>query len=123
LAGDHQQLPPTITSPQAEKGGLSVTLFDRTNQLFGEQVTRMLTVQYRMHQAIMNYPSQELYQGKLVADESVKLHLLKDIPKITSNNDTTIPLVLIDTAGCNMQEMKEEEGVRKPVIRSSATIL
>ena len=29
LAGDHKQLPPTIKSREAEKEGLSVTLFDR----------------------------------------------------------------------------------------------
>ena len=53
LAGDHLQLPPTVTSPEAERGGLGRTLFARLHAAHGEEVARMLTVQYRMHAEIM----------------------------------------------------------------------
>ncbi|CAN6454155.1 unnamed protein product [Victoria cruziana] len=66
LAGDHLQLPPTIQSPEAEKKGLGRTLFERVAQLYGEQVTVMLTVQYRMHKLIMDWSSRELYDSKVV---------------------------------------------------------
>ncbi len=59
----------------------------------------------------MKWPSQELYMGKLTAHESVRGHLLKDVKDVKETNDTKVPLILIDTAGCNMEEMKEEEGV------------
>jgi superfamily I DNA and/or RNA helicase len=49
LAGDHKQLPPTLTSAEAAAGGLAITLFDRMHALYGPAVTRMLTIQYRMH--------------------------------------------------------------------------
>lgn len=50
LAGDHLQLPPTILSEKAAKGGLSLTLMERllNNNLEKDKIVRMLTVQYRM---------------------------------------------------------------------------
>jgi ribosome-interacting GTPase 1 len=54
---DHHQLPPTIHSKEAQDGGLEVTLFDRMIKLYGNDITRMLTIQYRMHEAIMNFSS------------------------------------------------------------------
>lgn len=49
LAGDHLQLPPTVISEAAEKAGLGQTLFERAHGMYGEEVARMLTVQYRMN--------------------------------------------------------------------------
>ena len=43
----------------------------------GDDVVRMLTVQYRMNMAIMQWSSDQLYQGKLTAHSSVAGHLLK----------------------------------------------
>lgn len=66
LAGDHLQLPPTIQSIEAEKKGLGKTLFERLAGLYGEDVMSMLTVQYRMHELIMNWSSKEFYNSKVV---------------------------------------------------------
>lgn len=66
LAGDHLQLPPTIQSVEAEKKGLGRTLFERLADLYGDEVTSMLTVQYRMHELIMNWSSKELYNNKVL---------------------------------------------------------
>ncbi|KAK3245623.1 hypothetical protein CYMTET_44820, partial [Cymbomonas tetramitiformis] len=52
LAGDHKQLAPTITSAEAAKRGLGLTLFDRVVGMYGASCTRMLNVQYRMNQEI-----------------------------------------------------------------------
>lgn len=49
LAGDHLQLPPTVVSEEAEKLGLGTTLFERAHGMYGEEVARMLTTQYRMN--------------------------------------------------------------------------
>lgn len=78
LAGDHLQLPPTIKSKDEEKV-LSFTLFDRMMRLYGERVSRLLNIQYRMNEKIMQFSSQALYNSKLIAHESVKSHLLSDI--------------------------------------------
>ena len=61
LAGDHLQLPPTIQSVEAEKKGMGKTLFERLTEGYGEEITCMLTIQYRMHELIMNWSSKELY--------------------------------------------------------------
>lgn len=44
---------------------------------YGERAVRMLTVQYRMHQDIMEWASSELYGGRLSAHPSVAQHLLR----------------------------------------------
>ena len=67
LAGDHCQLPPTILSPEAAERGLAVSLMERLVARFGPSVSRLLTVQYRMHAAIMGFSNAEFYDGELVA--------------------------------------------------------
>ncbi|KFM70475.1 DNA-binding protein SMUBP-2, partial [Stegodyphus mimosarum] len=108
LAGDHHQLPPTIISEKAAKEGLSLTLMERLLKLHGDVIKKMLTVQYRMNHIIMQWSSSELYDSKLQAHESVHSHLLSHLPGIESNDDTTVPLLLIDTAGCDLYELEAE---------------
>ncbi|KFQ95864.1 DNA-binding protein SMUBP-2, partial [Nipponia nippon] len=109
LAGDHKQLPPTIISHKAAAKGLSLSLMERLIETYGEKIVKMLTVQYRMHQAIMQWASWEMYSGRLTAHPSVAQHLLKDLPGVTSTEETTIPLLLIDTAGCGLFELEVED--------------
>jgi superfamily I DNA and/or RNA helicase len=61
LSGDHLQLPPTVMSEAAAKAGLSNTLFERLQHSLGAAASCMLTVQYRMNAAIMDWSSQEMY--------------------------------------------------------------
>lgn len=133
-AGDHLQLPPTIKSPNSKSksksvkngavGGTSLetTLFDRLLALHGPSIKRMLTTQYRMHEHIMRFPSDELYEGKLVAAEAVKARLLKDLPyEVEDNDDTSEPLIFIDTQGCDFPEKAEDEdeGETKKAVKAS----
>ena len=113
LAGDHRQLPPTIISREAERGGLGVTLFDRLMARAGPALSRLLTTQYRMHRAIMEYPSRMLYEGRLEADAAVAGHLLRDLPGIARSEFAETPLRFIDTAGCGYDEETEPEGESK----------
>ncbi|XP_034734865.1 DNA-binding protein SMUBP-2 [Etheostoma cragini] len=106
LAGDYKQLPPTIKSQRAASKGLSLSLMERLIQMYGDSVVRMLTVQYRMHSAIMEWASKEMYQGRLTAHSSVERHLLKDLPEVACVEETSTPLLLIDTAGCGLSEME-----------------
>ncbi|XP_076027106.1 DNA-binding protein SMUBP-2 [Genypterus blacodes] len=106
LAGDYKQLPPTIKSQTAASKGLSVSLMERLIQRYGDSVVRMLTVQYRMNSAIMDWASREMYQGRLTAHSSVETHLLKDLAGVSGSEETSTPLLLIDTAGCGLSEME-----------------
>ncbi|HZN59744.1 MAG TPA: IGHMBP2 family helicase [Planctomycetota bacterium] len=110
LVGDHRQLPPTIQSPIAEREGLGVTLFERLAERLGAAAMRMLTVQYRMHERIMEWPSRELYSSRLVAHPSVARHLLEQLAGIATIDETSAPLWFIDTAGCGFEEEQEAEG-------------
>ncbi|XP_048581003.1 DNA-binding protein SMUBP-2 isoform X2 [Nematostella vectensis] len=113
LAGDHHQLPPTIISPKAAKDGLEVTLMERVVHQLGEKVVHMLTTQYRMHEAIMKWSSDQLYNGRLDAHVSVATHLLCDLPNIRNTDETRLPLLMIDTAGCDVLEMEVEDELSK----------
>ncbi|KAK2873634.1 hypothetical protein FQN49_002223 [Arthroderma sp. PD_2] len=84
---------------------LEITLFDRLLSLHGTNIKRMLTTQYRMHQNIMDFPSNELYESKLIAADSVKARLLKDLPyEIEDTEDTREPLIFYDTQGGDFAE-------------------
>ncbi|KAG9731013.1 DNA helicase, partial [Aureobasidium melanogenum] len=129
LAGDHLQLPPTIKSsnskstnqnPKTWQGGvnLETTLFDRMLDLYGDDIKRMLTIQYRMHEKINAFPSAALYESKLMAAESVKARLLKDLPyDVEETEDTTEPVVFWDTQGGEFHEKTDDDD--EPKSRSS----
>jgi ATP-dependent RNA/DNA helicase IGHMBP2 len=85
LAGDHKQLPPTIKSREAEKE-LSVTLFDRLmaeERKTGLKISSLLRVQYRMNKKIMDWSSQNVYDGLLIADESVRDRTIGELDKVS----------------------------------------
>ncbi|HNC98472.1 MAG TPA: AAA domain-containing protein, partial [Myxococcota bacterium] len=122
LAGDPFQLPPTVKSPEAARSGLSHTLIERCLDILPEQVS-LLTVQYRMHQAIMDFSNRYFYGGALKAHESVKRRSLPpasskgggaDSPgfsgSINESDGTGGVVVFIDTAGCGFDERLQEEG-------------
>ncbi|XP_069151060.1 uncharacterized protein [Solanum lycopersicum] len=109
LSGDHLQLPPTIQSVEAEKKGLGKTLFERLADLYGDEIMSMLTVQYRMHEQIMNWSSGELYENKIEAHSSVASHMLYHLEDVKESPSTEKALLLIDTAGCDMEEKRDEE--------------
>lgn len=134
-AGDHLQLPPTIKSLNSKTvakantidgtpgptGNLEKTLFDRMLELHGPDIKRMLTTQYRMHEAIMRFPSDQLYEGKLVAAEAVSARLLSQIPDVEDTDDTNCPVIFYDTQGGDFPEKVEDEadsGSGKAKIRS-----
>ncbi|UXP30833.1 AAA domain-containing protein [Reichenbachiella agarivorans] len=98
FAGDHCQLPPTIRSFDAAKKGLEVTLFEKAIQRNKADV--MLSIQYRMHEQIMNFSSRMFYKNELKADDRVRQW------KVFSE-DT--PVEFIDTAGCGFFEAIDPE--------------
>ncbi|EME49460.1 hypothetical protein DOTSEDRAFT_84844 [Dothistroma septosporum NZE10] len=89
---------------------LETTLFDRLLSLHGGKIKRMLTTQYRMHESIMQYPSEALYEEQLIAAEAVKSRLLKDLPyEVQASEDTTEALVFWDTQGGDFPEKVEDD--------------
>ncbi|PNF32400.1 DNA-binding protein SMUBP-2 [Cryptotermes secundus] len=104
LAGDHLQLPPTVISQKAERGGLGLSLMERAVEKFAKEGYRLLQRQFRMHTDIMTWPSQEMYGGQLEADPSVGSHLLKDLPLVKSTDETEMSILLVDTAGYHLEE-------------------
>jgi superfamily I DNA and/or RNA helicase len=99
FAGDHQQLPPTIKSNEAARAGLATTLFEKGIRKLPSRA-HMLQVQYRMHEAIMKFPSRFFYQDLLIAHPSVKDSLLRP---------DQVPVEFVDTAGCGFQEKQDPE--------------
>ncbi|KAI9599086.1 P-loop containing nucleoside triphosphate hydrolase protein [Syncephalis fuscata] len=128
LAGDHQQLPPTVLSSKrinsdnttiaASKDPnvftLDITLFDRMLARHGDAIKRTLLVQYRMHTDIMTFPSLHFYANQLTADDSVSSRLLSDLPGVDDTDDTTIPLLWIDTADRGWMEQVEVDARGEP---------
>jgi superfamily I DNA and/or RNA helicase len=110
LAGDHCQLPPTVVSPEAAAEGFGISLFERMMADQGRAIARQLTVQYRMHQAIMDFPSREFYGATLQADPVVRKHLLADLPGVAVTPSMQSPLEFIDTAGASFDEEIEPDG-------------
>jgi ATP-dependent RNA/DNA helicase IGHMBP2 len=110
LGGDHCQLPPTIVSDEAARGGLATSLMERLAKQLGPSIVRRLDVQYRMHEQIMEFSSAEFYDGALLADDSVRNHTLLGLNGVSEHRLTESPLTLLDTAGASYDEEQETEG-------------
>ncbi len=107
LAGDPNQLPPTILDPEVARDTLGVTIFERLRKRLETRAVRMLVTQHRMHTEIMRYPSEALYEGKLVASPSVASHRLEDLG-VLHDPDRDGARCFIDTAGAGFSEQKRE---------------
>jgi ATP-dependent RNA/DNA helicase IGHMBP2 len=107
LAGDPRQLPPTILDPEVARAGLQVTLFEALAARSGDRLVRMLSVQYRMHEALMRFPSESLYDGKLCAAPEVAGRKLEDQPGVTCDPQRSGPWHFIDCSGKGFAERRE----------------
>jgi superfamily I DNA and/or RNA helicase len=104
MAGDHCQLPPTIKSEAAARGGLSETLMEKCVKLHPEAVV-LLEEQYRMNEIIAGFSSAEFYNNRLVAHPLVAHHVVAP---------EEAPLLFIDTAGCGYEEVLEGTSLSNP---------
>lgn len=94
LAGDHCQLPPTVKSLEALRGGLGKTLMERIVENVPQAVT-LLKVQYRMNDAIMHFSSEWFYHGEV-----------KSAPEVRNRGilDLDVPITWFDTAEADGHE-------------------
>jgi len=83
----------------------------RLADLYGNEIMAMITVQYRMHQLRMDWSSQELYDSKIKAHTSVAAYTLYGFDGVQKTSSTESTLILIDIAGCDMEEEKDDEGI------------
>lgn len=88
LAGDHCQLPPTVKSIGAMRGGLGRTLMERIVELHPSAVT-LLRMQYRMNDDIMRFSSRWFYGGRVESAPEVRHRGILDLD---------IPMTWIDTS-------------------------
>lgn len=88
FAGDHCQLPPTVKSIAALKGGLGKTLMERIVENRPETVT-LLKMQYRMNEEIMRFSSDWFYGNQVESAPEVKYRSILDLD---------IPMTWVDTS-------------------------
>ncbi len=99
FAGDHCQLPPTVKSYEALKGGLGKTLMERIVEQKPEVVT-LLKMQYRMNEEIMRFSSDWFYHNMVESAPEVKYRSILDLD---------LPMTWIEPSG----EWKDKCGERK----------
>lgn len=127
FCGDHKQLPPVVKSPEAVRGKLDVSLFEKiifrleeskishrgTESQSKESSDSVLDVpfvlldtQYRMNEEIMDFSNELFYHGHLKAHSSVKE---KTLDAVCNYSERISPLCFIDTAGTDSDEELNEE--------------
>jgi superfamily I DNA and/or RNA helicase len=105
LAGDPKQLPPTVVDMDAARAGLGTTLFERLSAQ--PTITAMLLVQYRMHEELMRFPSESMYDGKLIAADAVRARSLADYAEVKEDDARPQPFCLLDASGKGWEEERE----------------
>lgn len=90
FVGDHCQLGPVVMNKVAAKAGLTQSLFERL-VLIGNRPIR-LQVQYRMHPALSEFPSNMFYEGSLQNGVTEADRQLLSLPGFTGKEDFPWPV-------------------------------
>lgn len=114
LAGDHKQLPPYHSSEQSTTESLEVSLFEHFLDLYGEEVVATLRTQYRMHEDIAEFPSQEFYGGQLSHGIANRYQTLGVLPPLTAVDVTGTEQ---QTPGASLYNEAEIDAVVQEVTR------
>ena len=98
LAGDHCQLPPTVKSLEALRGGLGKTLMERIVENKPECVS-LLQVQYRMNDEIMQFSNDYFYHG-----------LMQSAPEVAHRviHEGDAPILWFDTSTIELGEDEKD---------------
>ena len=114
LAGDHKQLPPVVIADDATV--LKQTAFAglRQKDVDVGAHSHLLTVQHRMHEALMAFPSARFYDGRLVAHHSVAHAFLDDVAATLDDGSPRISLPwrvldVVDCAGAGFDEARAHD--------------
>ncbi|MDD2983577.1 MAG: AAA domain-containing protein [Crocinitomicaceae bacterium] len=93
LAGDHQQLPPTVISEEAIRNGFNKSFLEVVLEKYPKK--HLLNTQYRMRQSIIDFPNAYFYDGQL----QTPAHL----------QNTGKHFQFYDTAGTGFEEQSSSE--------------
>ena len=123
LIGDQKQLPPTINNVNAKNYGLDKTLFDRLIEKFSGftklspsfplMKNNLLSIQYRMHPHISQWPNKMFYDNKIENACNERDFELFNIPGFnwpmmkSDNYYEVSPLLFIN---CNGIEHRRDDG-------------
>ncbi|XP_028431025.1 helicase with zinc finger domain 2 isoform X1 [Perca flavescens] len=91
LIGDHKQLRPIVKNERVRKLGMAKSLFERYYTMHKSRAV-MLDTQYRMHEDICKFPSEEYYEGMLKTGVNQPSSVLRVDGK-------TMPIVFGDIKG------------------------
>eukprot|EP01132_Coremiostelium_polycephalum_P006660 gene6660-8239_t len=126
MFGDPNQLPPTILSQEANKKGLSISLFERLKNL--GVVPHLLNVQYRSHPKLMEFPSKYFYDSQLLNGVNEND---RPIPLGFEWPNPNIPMALININGkelvmnqsyYNLEEVNEVVSIVKILLDNNKNI-
>ena len=98
LAGDHCQLPPTVKSLEALRGGLGKTLMERIVENKPECVS-LLQVQYRMNDEIMQFSNDYFYHGLMQSAAEVAHRVI---------HEGDAPILWFDTSTIELGEDEKD---------------
>jgi len=122
LAGDPQQLPPTVlTRDEEARAGLSSTLFERCSTRWPPEATAMLTTQYRMSETLMRFPSDAHYRGRLEAGEGNRGHALADLTTRELSPRDGRAWIVIDSSALGTEEASDGDSYHNPTHRRIVT--
>ncbi|KAJ2963613.1 hypothetical protein NQZ79_g1441 [Umbelopsis isabellina] len=85
LVGDHYQLPPLVRSEEANKKGLTKSLFKLLSEAHPSSVV-YLEHQYRMNKEIMTLSNHLIYDGRLKCGTEAVAHMTLDIPAFSAGS-------------------------------------
>ncbi len=104
LAGDHRQLPPVVLAKDA--AALADTAFSRLREADAQSsYSHLLTVQHRMNEALMAFPSRRFYDDKLTAHAGVAHRVLASDDADHMSMPSRV-FDVIDTAGAGFDELR-----------------
>ncbi|XP_073325173.1 3'-5' exoribonuclease HELZ2-like [Pagrus major] len=95
LIGDHKQLRPIVKNARVRKLGMAKSLFERYYTIHKKRAV-MLDTQYRMHENICEFPSNEYYEGMLKTGVEQPSSVLRV-------GDKTMPVVFGDIEGTTLR--------------------
>ncbi len=100
LTGDHHQLPPVVKSAATHDFDLKKSLFEKA-MLNGNIKHNVLSIQYRMHERIMNFSNGFFYDNQLEAHSKNRDRTLGGAAFTEVWN---MPFEFVDTANCGFNE-------------------
>ncbi|XP_036955916.1 helicase with zinc finger domain 2-like isoform X2 [Acanthopagrus latus] len=95
LIGDHKQLQPIVKNAHVKKLGMAKSLFERYYTIHKKRAV-ILDTQYRMHEDICNFPSNEYFEGMLRTGVEQPSSVLRV-------GDRTMPIVFGDIEGTTVR--------------------